>query len=366
MSERPEHATAWSPFGPADAARERDRVEPEDAIESTAEPEDEVRAEEARPGSQRPDPRRRPPDPAGTQPKFEPESLLPKQRGGIRLLASGTATASAAHGTGDGDLLPQLRDQGGALGPTLPIEAPHASRFQFLLGALIALGVAAVAITAGLLLAPGPAPAPAWSSWHPSGGSDPVKQIATHVATEYRLDSGDQLVAIDGGPLAVQGVPVKVALSDSTGNESLLDGTGVLYDMCGIGANCSIAHGAPSAQRLLLLRREALELALYTFKYVDGVNQVVVLMPPPPASVKSKTASSQATKLALFFRPSDVGAELSRPLQLTLGGPTPSVSTVTSSPNVELVNKVTSSSLYQFSVTQDQAAGPILLLQPPA
>ncbi len=40
------------------------------------------------------------------------------------------------------------------------------------------------------------------------------------------------------------------------------------YILCGLGANCSIKGGKASTARHALLRREALELALYTFKYV--------------------------------------------------------------------------------------------------
>ena len=60
-----------------------------------------------------------------------------------------------------------------------------------------------------------------------------------------------------------------------------LSGNTIAYNLCGIGGkNCAIGVGQPSTDRLLLLRREALELALYTFKYIGGTQNVVAILPP--------------------------------------------------------------------------------------
>ena len=48
--------------------------------------------------------------------------------------------------------------------------------------------------------------------------------------------------------------------------------------MCGLGGACAI-KGKASTTRFMLVRREALELALYTFKYDGDVDSVVVLPP---------------------------------------------------------------------------------------
>ena len=56
-------------------------------------------------------------------------------------------------------------------------------------------------------------------------------------------------------------------------------------------------HGVSEA-RHALLRREALELALYTFKYVDGVDSVSVFLPPRPdgqAAPHRRSSSRRAT-----------------------------------------------------------------------
>ena len=62
----------------------------------------------------------------------------------------------------------------------------------------------------------------------------------------------------------------------------MLGGTTAVYNLCGLGTSCAIAAGTPSLAGELLLRREALELALYTFRYIHGVDSVVAILPPVP------------------------------------------------------------------------------------
>ena len=64
-------------------------------------------------------------------------------------------------------------------------------------------------------------------------------------------------------------------------------------------------EGTPTSERFLLLRRQALELSLYTFKYVDDVDSVLVFMPPTPKGDSNGT---------VFLRRDDVADELRRPL----------------------------------------------------
>ena len=54
---------------------------------------------------------------------------------------------------------------------------------------------------------------------------------------------------------------------------------------------CSIASGKPSPERHLLLRREALELALYTFKYMTASTRSSVFLPPPPGGETASTVA---------------------------------------------------------------------------
>ncbi len=63
----------------------------------------------------------------------------------------------------------------------------------------------------------------------------------------------------------------------------MIDGPGVLYQLNGLGPNGSIMGGKPSRARLKLVHREALELALYTFRYLPDVEMVVTLLPAAAA-----------------------------------------------------------------------------------
>lgn len=332
----------------------------------------------------RSDPRLRPPDPAGTQPKFDEASLVPSDEAPLladaevidstaeeELSEAGDAVAAepfeVAHAAEPGELagranlLPERRAAAG-LGPVAAtVETPHAPRFQFALGALIAFAVAAIALTGALLINHKNPPAPAfWSSWHPTAvGGNPAQQIADHVGAEYRLPSRHELAAVTGGPLEVAGLPMTVALRsdpNNGGNITLVSGTGVLYRLCGLGAKCAIDEGKPTIARHLLLQREALELALYTFRYVSNVNQVVVFLPPPPGKDPSQ---------ALFFRPSDLSQSLSHPLYDTLTARTPSTTSVTRSADASIVDRLTTPTLYSFNLTQsNQDASVYLVLSP--
>jgi hypothetical protein len=289
-------------------------------------------------------------DPAGTQPKVDRDSLLPARIERERppsfdppapLPEPVAASAGPA----------RLRDRP---------EPPHAARFQFILGALIAVGALAIV---GLIYAVGETGrsdgnfASSWSPWKPADtGPEGAQEIADHVGPEYRLSSGDQLVLVTGGKLEVADLPMTIALRDESGDVSLVEGDGVLYRLCGLGPKCAISKGTPSKSRHLLLRREALELALYSFRYLRGVDQVVVFMPPPPGSEPDQ---------ALFFRRDDVEGSLQSPLRATLQAPAPDVANVRRAKDAPLVNRITTRGLFNFSLTQgNQDANVFLVLEP--
>jgi hypothetical protein len=277
----------------------------------------------------------RPWDPAGTQPKHDPDALLPDTPEPL-LPPEAEVVESDAVDEDGGDLLPQRRPGAGAPAVAAAKRSSYAPRFQFLTGALVAVGIAALAGIAILIIGPSTTtPGPPWSPWKPSSsGIQGATEIATHVAPQYR-DQGKQLVNIDANDLSFKGVPLTVALRtapEQGGNIQIHDEKGVLYQLCGLGPSCAIDHGKASTERGLLLRREGLELALYTFRYLDDVKQVVVLIPP----VKGK-----AQTVALYFRRSEVKAELARPLTSSLVPKAPTVSSVTLSPDAALVDQAT-------------------------
>ncbi len=240
----------------------------------------------------------------------------------------------------------------------------------------VALAIfAGVGITAFVILLAQPeaAPAPAWSIWKPDGSeSARVKQIADHVATRYRLANGDQIaVALAGPPTVAAGtsdgqgnIPVRaIAVRPDTSRgkaeeddiEIVDAATSLQYVLCGLGRSCSITAGKPSEARHALLRRQALELALYTFKYVDGVDTVTVFLPPRP--------DGAAAPNAVFLRRSDVKDELSRPLPKTLAPTAPGIGRMPSN-ELSAVNRITRPHLYNYEYTQAQDGSAVLVLDP--
>src|SRR5215212_485688 len=198
----------------------------------------------------------------------------------------------------------------------------YAPRFRALTGALAGLAIGALVAATVALFAPGFQPGPAWSAWKPSeSGTAGANQIARHVAPNYRLPTGDQMVLVTAGPPKVGDLlPAKVAIVGGGGGAqtSVVGGKTILYQLCGLGQRCSIAKGAPSVERFLLLRREGLELALYTFRYL-GVDNVVALLPPAPG---------EKPQNALFFRKQQLEPLLDRPISATLPNPPPTVNSV--------------------------------------
>jgi hypothetical protein len=231
------------------------------------------------------------------------------------------------------------------------------------LGFLLVAGIAVFAI----VVAKGTAPAgAAWSTWKPPNGAtlDRAGQIAAHVASQYRLAPGAaQLVAVQAHKPQIQNIPVEEVALKGTANQDykfVSTKDAVVYVLCGLGSRCSIATGTPSQERARLLRREALELALYTFKYIDGVNSVIALIPPP--------ANDTTTNWALFFQKKNFDAELSKPLSRTL--PTPKrgkklvPQSVKNTPDGIVVEKLTRPYWFTSQFQQLQDGNAILVLDP--
>jgi hypothetical protein len=216
-----------------------------------------------------------------------------------------------------------------------------------------------------------PASAPDWSAWEPTGSSERrAAQIGDHVGDQYRLPSGKALVAVTyAGPPTVTGpdgssfqVRALAVRPDTTGGraeandiDTLNAQSSVMYTLCGLGTSCSIPEGKPTVERGQLLRREALELALYSFRYLDGVDSTLVLLPP--------RADGQAAT-AVFVERNDVRAELDRPLDQTLTAPlTPGVGEIQADEQ-RVIDRSTRSRVYEYSYLQAQDGSPIMVLTP--
>lgn len=252
--------------------------------------------------------------------------------------------------------------------PARPAEprTPHRPRFLLvygLLGAVLVAAVAGVVVYAGRSISP----APSWSSWRPSGGGlGAAKQIAATVGKEYRLPDGSQLVdviakapSVSGGSAASSGqVPIHYfAIHSSSGGDQIYpvsSSDSVMFQLCGLGPSCSIATGKPSVARGTLVRREVLELALYTFKYVGGVKSIVAFMPP---------SSGTATQYAVFLQKNDLKSQLKSPLVGTLSSKTPLPSGIPAR-EVHVIDATTESRVYTFGLSQAQTGDLVLVFKP--
>ena len=172
-------------------------------------------------------------------------------------------------------------------------SSPHAPRFRVAI--VVLSGLALAAVVAAIAIGShgrdsSSSSAQQWSLWKPTdSGNQGAREIADYLAPTYRISAANQLDVItvvnlqsqaaqeaaaqaqaNGTTASAQsGLQVAVRPSLSSSQVRLLGGNTIAYNLCGIGAkNCSIGTGKPSPDRLLLLRREALELALYTFKYL--------------------------------------------------------------------------------------------------
>jgi hypothetical protein len=207
-------------------------------------------------------------------------------------------------------------------------------RFSFVYALLAAVAAGSVAALVVVLTRPDAAKSENWSRFAPSGSTIArTRQIATKVSGEYTLSSGTKLATVvpsplqttrflqgDTGPVSVE-VPISTLAAQpdvSTGKHEEGDyklynaSSTVAYQMCGFGTtaqNCAISGTATNA-RGQLLRREALELSLYTLKYVPGTNAVLTYLPP--------RADQAAPPTSVLIARSDVKDILDRPLTRTL------------------------------------------------
>jgi hypothetical protein len=247
-------------------------------------------------------------------------------------------------------------------------------RFAAIYFALAAVLGAAVGSFVVLAAQDDPAPAAQWSEWEPDGSSTArIRQIADHITRGYR-QNGDQLAFAIGsrpqvnvpgqGELDVGAIVVQPDTSTGQREEGDYDGpydgdAAVAYRLCGDGQACSIASGSPSQERLQLLRREALELSLYTFKYVKGADSVVVFLPPPPPDANGEQSSSGA----LFLRRGDVSDQLRVPLSRTLAATTPGAGQM-SAHEASRVDRLTRPNVYGYTYQQTADGNVFLILSP--
>lgn len=176
-----------------------------------------------------------------------------------------------------------------------PRPEPVVSRRKFGLAYLVLAAIVGAAVGLIVVLATrdeGPAKTVAWSSWAPqTTGTLGAREIGRHVSSEYHLENGALLTSVIAGPMAIESgqgpIPVSAILvrSGTAGvTEERIDvafpESGVFFQLVGTGEGRTIPGGATKA-RGQLVRREAVELALYAFHYMPQADYVLAFLPPP-------------------------------------------------------------------------------------
>jgi hypothetical protein len=202
----------------------------------------------------------------------------------------------------------------------------HARRFAFAyLLLVIALGVGAALLVAALQMeTEGDRQ---WSTWQPTAedGTAQLEEIARHVAARYD-DGGDRLPfqAIPGPPQArvrsgtdgaAEEIPLDAAVITGRESDAVRLNTAVAYSVCGRGQNCQLTPEAVQREFGAALNG-VLELALYTFKYIDDVESLVFFMPPVPATGE-EAGDDGLIDTVVFVRKDDLEEQLGEPLSAT-------------------------------------------------
>ena len=265
----------------------------------------------------------------------------------------------------------------------------HAHRFRVGLVVLFVVGVASLGVA--LWLSSGGRTGGSngdWSTFSPTqSGLAGAQEIADFVAPLYRATPASQLAVVTAVNLNNPNNPLQVVVPGSSSSGSSGSGSSsansllplppdstLVYNLCGQGSgDCSIGVGTASSNRLLLLRREALELALYSFKYLGGYNTVVAILPPGHTvqgctGICPKPQSSTQTKpvsLALAFDRKELQPWLDHPLRETLPEDLPpTVSQMPGAPEAELVSVITAHGLFQERTEQGQDGSSVIVLSP--
>jgi hypothetical protein len=235
----------------------------------------------------------------------------------------------------------------------------HKGRFAvayLVLGAAVGAALGAFIV---LVQRPGPKPPVPWSAWKPADASvgETARAIASHVGGAYRLPDGTKLARVILGPSKAAGSFEGVVLADRTNAVTLYDPTRtVVYTLCGIQQNCGL-QGTETRASSDALRREALELALYTMKYANAAD-VAVFFPPLEGDTKSTNV--------LNFPRDDFGRQLDRPLRITL----PHAAAVSrgkiDSREAPTIDALTSGHQYRFAIQTATGGRRVLVLQPAA
>ena len=199
-----------------------------------------------------------------------------------------------------------------------------------------------------------------WSAYEPKGSDVFAKaqNLSDHVAPNYKYN-GQPIAVVQAQPLLYQDAAVDgIAFTrqpfrkiGSSFKQFEPAGSTIAYVMCGTADKCGLSP-VGSQETMPLLRRESLELALYTFKYSPKVDSIVSLLPP-----------QGNTSGAIYFKRKNLADELSKPLDETL--PQHQVLSYGGMSEVERarVARLTANNLYESRFVQAQNGQTILVLR---
>jgi hypothetical protein len=263
----------------------------------------------------------------------------------------------------------------GTPAPPKPPAHSHQLRVGVAYGVL---GVALAGAIAGLIVVltrptHKAEPARAWSSWSPTtttaDTATVTKEIAQHVQGEYKFKDGKAVVAVIGHkPTVGNSLPVSVvALRGQTNAPGQIVAHNAdhtwMYELCGLGgtqSQCAIERGTPTVARGRLVRKEALELALYTFKYAPEVDSVLAFLPPKPP------VTSATPRYAIYLQKSDLHSQLSHPFSTTFPEPQGPLSNVVLPKEVASVDRIVDNRVFQLAGGEQLQDGTFaLVLDPP-
>jgi hypothetical protein len=240
-----------------------------------------------------------------------------------------------------------------------------ARRFSLAYLALAALLGIAIGTLVVFVQRPAPKPPPPWSIWQPNEASRVARQqqIASHVGSQYRLNGGKRLVRVvvrdpDASPNPIRDVAIARTLEPTQQSDVLavIDSQKTaMYILCGDGPHCSIKEGKPSVARGAVLRREALELALYSFRYLDNTESVVAFFPP---------RKGDDLNHVYFFAKPDFKDELSSPLHFTLQQGKTHVPGNLAPRERRTVDALTVPRQFRFALKQESGGANVLVLAP--
>jgi hypothetical protein len=266
-----------------------------------------------------------------------------------------------------------------------PGPSAFRARFGFVMGALAGCAIAAAVLLVVLISSDGKRSsagggaderlAADWSPWHPrsEGTLSGAQEIAAQIARSYKDAKAKKLASIKGGPIALNTLPASVAIPAAGDRFSIVNGVGIQYTLAGFGKQGRLQGTKPSAARRRLLRREALELSLYSFRYLKEVTMVVALLPPAPRAEQvhpkkagKKAAADEAYQpQALFFRPGDLRKQLEQPLATTMATKAPAIDELDGA-EAKRIDKLTLSNLFTHRYIQQQDGSIYLVLDRPS